>query len=344
MTVVLGIETSCDETAVGIVKDGKTILTNLLASHVDAHKSFGGVFPEISSRRHFDLLLPLVKEALDEASLTFSNIDVIAVANRPGLMGSLLMGVNCAKSLAYALNIPIVSVNHIEAHLYAAMMSENDFTVPSLGLIASGGHTTLVNIMGINEYEVIGQSVDDSVGEAFDKVGRLLDIPYPAGPKMEELARGGDCRRFDFGDTRLKTDPFSFSYSGLKTKALYLLKGQNRSSKDETILPQDQFSDFAASFQEHALTPLVLAAKNACLEFGISKVYIGGGVSCNQRFREIFDNLMPKHVLVVWPKKGLCLDNGAMIAGLGYQNFLKSGQKGENLSLTAFPSGKCLSL
>lgn len=343
MTIVLGIETSCDETAIAIVEDGKKVLTNLLASHIDVHESFGGVFPEMSSRRHFELLIPLIEKALAEVGLSLNDIDLIAVANKPGLIGSLLMGVNTAKALSYALNIPLVSVNHIEAHLYAAMMSDDDFTIPSLGLITSGGHTSLVNIRGLSSYEIIGETVDDAVGEAFDKVGRLMDIPYPAGAKIETLAKTGDKEAFSFNDTRLKKDPFNFSYSGLKTKALYYLKGQNRSSKDKTIIAPDQMKDFAASFQESALTPLVNATLQACEEFGIKKVYVGGGVSINKRFREIFSELKKDDISISWPKFDLCLDNGAMIAGLGYQNFLKKNQISENLSLTASPSGKCLS-
>ncbi len=343
MTIVLGIETSCDETAIGIVQDGKKIITNLIASHVDIQETFGGVFPEMSSRRHFDLLLPLIKKSLSDAKLSLEEIDLIAVANRPGLMGSLLMGVNVAKTLAYARSIPLVAVNHIEAHLYAAMMSDDDFTYPAIGLIASGGHSSLIKIHDLGKYEIIGSTVNDAVGESFDKVGRLLNIPYPAGPKIEKLALGGDKDRYKFTTAQVKDKPYSFSYSGLKTQALYTLKGKNNNSQAPTLLNESDYSDFAASFQEAALTPLVHAALAACDEFGITKIYVGGGVSINQRFRKIFSEIKNPEISISWPKLDLCLDNGAMIAGLGYQIFLKSGKTPENLSLSAFPTNKCLS-
>ena len=344
MTVVLGIETSCDETAIGIVKDGKEILCNIYASHIDIHETFGGVFPEMSSRRHFDLLLPTIKKSLSDTSLTFDDIDLIAVANRPGLMGSLLMGVNVAKTLAYSLNIPIVGVNHLEAHLYGAMMSEKDFTTPSIGLIASGGHTSLLRISSLGSYTVLGNTLDDAVGEAFDKVGRLLNLTYPAGPKIEQLAKSGSAEKFPFKRKTQNKHPYNFSYSGLKTQALYMLKGQNGNSKSETIIKESDFKDFAASFQECALLPLVKGALLACENEGLTKIYVGGGVSNNQRFREIFSNLKNEEISVVWPKSGLSLDNGAMIAGLGHQIFIRAGKIGENLSLSAIPTIKSLSI
>lgn len=337
MTKVLGIETSCDETAIGIVEDGEEILCHLLTSHIETHESFGGVFPEMSSRRHFELLLPLIKKSLEQVHLTFHDLDLIAVANRPGLIGSLLMGVNCAKSLGYALNIPVIGVNHLEAHLYAAMMSEREFITPAVGLIASGGHTAVVKIDALGEYQILGQTIDDAVGEAFDKVGRLLGLAYPAGPKIERLALDGDPNAFSF---HIKSRGCDFSYSGLKTQALYLLKGQNQPSTAPTIISEEAIPDFAASFQEAALQQLVQNTKKACKMTGLQKVYVGGGVANNERLRKLFDEITDLDI--TWPQPGLSLDNGAMIAGLGYHVFKRREKQSEIFSLTALPTAKTL--
>ncbi len=315
MTLILGIETSCDETAIGIVRGGKEILCNQLSSHIDIHQTFGGVFPELSSRRHFDLLLPLIDRSLKESNITMDEIDKVAVSYMPGLMGSLLMGINAAKALAYAYDLPLVPINHIEAHLYAAMMSEEEFVTPALGLIASGGHTALVKINSLGSYEPLATTIDDAVGEAFDKVGRLLNLSYPAGPKIEQLARGGDTSAYPFSTKRREGH---FTYSGLKTQALYLLKGHNGCSTSPSLLNENDLPHFAASFQEAALVQLVDLTLKAAKDHQLSKIYVGGGVSNNRRLRAIFEEKRETGISVSWPTAGLSLDNGAMIAGLAY--------------------------
>ncbi len=333
MTLILGIETSCDETAIGIVQDGKKILCNQLASHIELHQAFGGVFPEMSSRHHFDLLLPLIDSSLKESNLTMNDIDKVAVSYMPGLIGSLLMGVNVAKTLAYAYGIPLIPINHIEAHLYAAMMSEDEFVTPAIGLIASGGHTALVKIDSLGKYETLSSTIDDAVGEAFDKVGRLLNLTYPAGPKIEQLAKGGNTSAYPFSNKRREGH---FSYSGLKTQALYFIKGNNGASSSPTLLKEEDLPHFAASFQEAALIPLVEATLKAAKEHHLSKIYVGGGVSNNRRLRALFEEKRDAGTSVTWPTPGLSLDNGAMIAGLAYHK----EPMDPYFSLTALPTSK----
>ncbi|MCB1107258.1 MAG: tRNA (adenosine(37)-N6)-threonylcarbamoyltransferase complex transferase subunit TsaD [Chlamydiia bacterium] len=306
---VLGIETSCDETAVAVVEDGFKILTNLVASQAKVHEQYGGVYPEVASRHHVDALLPLVEEATKD-----HDIDLIAVANGPGLMGALLMGVIGAKTLAYGWKKPLVGVNHVEAHLYSAMMGKETL-FPSLGIVISGGHTFLARMEGISDYKILGTTVDDAVGEAFDKVAALLGYPYPGGPHIETLAMGGDPQRFSFRAGRVKESPLDFSFSGLKTNVLYAVKGNGGSKKGPTIISNEEKKDLAASFQEVALRDIVDKALIAAKTFDCQAIYIGGGVSQNQKLRVLFQN---SPYPVFYPGKGLCADNGAMIAGLGY--------------------------
>ncbi len=306
---VLGIETSCDETAVSVVEEGKKILVNLVASQADVHKAYGGVFPEVASRHHIDRLLPLIEEATAS-----HEIDLIAVANGPGLMGALLMGVTAAKTLAYGWDKSLVGVSHVKAHLYAAMM-EVEPVFPALGVVVSGGHTFLAKMTGVCEYEILGTTVDDAVGEAFDKVAALLGYPYPGGPEIEKLAKTGDPSKYAFRGGRVKGRPLDFSFSGLKTNVLYKVKGANCDRKGPTIIEEDAKKDIAASFQEAALQDVVNKALIAAKTFDCQGIYLGGGVTQNKRLRELFGK---SPYPVFWPPKGLGLDNGAMIAGLGY--------------------------
>ena len=317
--IVLGIETTCDETAASLVKDGRQILTNVVHSQIDVHKQYGGVFPEMASRRHVEFLLPIVEEALQG-----KKPDLIAVATQPGLMGALLMGLSCAKALSYAWDIPFVGVNHIEAHLYAAMMPLEHPPYPAIGLIVSGGHTSLLKILGVGAYEWIGSTLDDAVGEAFDKTARVLGLPYPGGPEIEKLAKQGDPKKVPFKPGRIKDRPFHFSFSGLKTQVLY--------TKDF------EKADIAASFQEVALSDLVDKALLAARTFGLKTIYVGGGVSNNKRLRALFAEKGPD-IQVFWPPRGLSLDNAAMIAGLGYHVYQKKGC-GDSLDLVPTPTNR----
>lgn len=320
--LVLGIESTCDETAASVVRDGKEILSNVISSQADLHKKYGGVFPELACRRHIDDLIPVIDQALLQAQVKAKDIDLIAVAKGPGLIGALLIGLNAAKGLALAWDKPFVGVNHVEAHLYAAMMSQEAPIFPSLGVVVSGGHTFLVKILEIGTYEMIGATVDDAVGEAFDKVAALLGLPYPGGPAIEALAKTGDPSLYSFKAGKVKERPWDFSFSGLKTNVLYTVKGPQSQKGDPLLIAEDQKAHIAAAFQETALSDVVEKSIKAAQEFNCQAIYLGGGVSNNQRLRQLFKE---KKVPIFWPPAGLSLDNGAMIAGLGYHLFQKKG-------------------
>lgn len=311
--IVLGIESTCDETGAAVVKDGKTILSNVLASSADLHEKYGGVFPEIACRRHIEVLLPVIDEAIQRAHITPEEIDLIAVAKGPGLVGALLIGMNGAKGLSIAWNKPFIGINHVEAHLYASMMELEKIPKPALGVVLSGGHTLLLKIADVGDYEPLGTTVDDAIGEAFDKVATLLGLPYPGGPPLEQLAKMGDPSRFSFSAGKVKRNPLDFSFSGLKTAVLYAVKGLG------SLVPS-QKSDLAASFQETALQDIANKARLASRAFSCQAIFLGGGVCNNLRLRAIFAETFPS-LPVYWPPFGLSIDNAAMIAGLGAKKF-----------------------
>ena len=312
---VLGIESTCDETSASIVKDGRQILSLVTASSADIHAQYGGVFPELACRRHIEAIIPVIQEALSKAKMTPNDIDLIAVAKGPGLVGALLIGMQAAKGLAIAWGKPLIGVNHVEAHLYAAMMDvKKPLPFPALGLVLSGGHTLLLKIQDVGEYTPIGTTVDDALGEAFDKVAILLGLPYPGGPHVEELALRGNPKSHPFRAGRVKRSPFDFSFSGIKTSVLYAV----RDKKD--LCPQEK-ADIAASFQEAALSDIVHKTKLALSNE--TAIYLGGGVCNNLRLRTLFAQQFPD-LNIFWPPKDLCLDNAAMIGGLGFQKFLRN--------------------
>jgi N6-L-threonylcarbamoyladenine synthase len=329
--LVLGIESTCDETACAVVRDGQTILSNVVASQIDLHREFGGVVPELACRRHIDVVIPVLDEALKEANVTLPQIDLFAVAHGPGLIGALLIGLNTAKALALAEQKPFIGVNHIEAHLYAALMShqKESLSFPCLGVVISGGHTTLVLMKDIGQYELIGQTVDDAIGEAFDKVAKILGLPYPGGPYIEALAKKGNPFHYSFKAGHVKGRPLDFSFSGLKTAVLYALKGQN--AQHSVSISEEEKAHLAASFQETAFKDLVSKTLSAASSLGIKNILFGGGVSNNQYLRHLFEMTNP-HLNYLWPSLGLSLDNAAMIAGLGYHQYIRRG-KGDSLDL-----------
>lgn len=331
--LVLGIESTCDEMAIALVREGKEILCNVIASQSQFHRQFNGVFPEMAARQHVDLFIPTLESALKEANVSKESIDLIAVAKGPGLIGSLLIGINGAKALSLAWNVPLIGVNHVEAHLYAAMLSNPIDAFPALGVVVSGGHTFLVRITAIGSYELIGTTLDDAVGEAFDKVARLLDLPYPGGPEIENLAKEGDPKRFPFKAGKIKNHPWDFSFSGLKTSVLYAVKGQNGGKNGISVISDIDKKDIAASFQETALGDIADKALAAASAFGCRALYFGGGVTQNKRLRQIIENRST--LPVYWPAKGLSLDNGAMIAGLGFHQYKGTS---ELLSLEPMPN------
>lgn len=332
--LVLGIESTCDETACAIVRDGREILANVISSQIDLHAEYGGVVPELACRRHVDVLIPIIDEALIQAGLSLEEIDLIAVAHGPGLIGALLIGLNAAKTISLALNKPFIGVNHVEAHLYAAIMSaKQEVIFPALGIILSGGHSMLMRMDGIGHYQLIGQTIDDAIGEAFDKTAKILGLPYPGGPYIEALACQGNPKRFAFKAGRVKGSPLDFSFSGLKTAVLYAVKGQPALAQSLPALSDEDKADIAASFQQAAFTDVLQKALLAAENSACQTLIFGGGVTNNQKLRQMFAE-KALHLNQLWPSLGLSLDNAAMIAGLGYHHFRKRGC-GDNLTLEA---------
>ncbi|MBM3201720.1 MAG: tRNA (adenosine(37)-N6)-threonylcarbamoyltransferase complex transferase subunit TsaD [Chlamydiae bacterium] len=323
--IVLGIESTCDETAAAVVKNGREVLSHVVASQTDLHCRLGGVMPELASRQHVDIILPIIDKALQEANCP---IDLIAVASEPGLMGALLIGINTAKTLSWSLGIPFVGVNHIEAHLYAAMM-ETEPTFPAIGVVLSGGHTSILKIRAIGSYELISQTVDDAIGEAFDKVARLLGLPYPGGPEVEKLAKLGNPHAYKLTAGQVKKLPLHFSFSGIKTQVLYQIGNQELSSQ--------QKADLAASFQHTVFTDVVEKTTKIAKEHGCEHIFLGGGVTNSEALRSYFSTSKLK---IHFPKREYSLDNGVMIAGLGYHVFQRKGA--DNYDLTASPRSACL--
>ena len=323
--IVLGIESTCDETAASIVVDGFKILSNVIASQDDIHSIYGGVFPELASRRHVEVIIPIIEEAIRKAKISIDDIDLISVANKPGLIGSILIGLNTAKALAFAWNKPFVGINHIEAHLYAAMMTRENLKnleFPAIGVVISGGHTLILEIENIGKYRKLGTTIDDAIGEAFDKTANILGLSYPGGPAIEKLAKDGDDSYFSFKKPKIDNNIFNFSFSGLKTKVLYTAKGQGANKNSPLIISENEKKHLAASFQRVAFEDVIEKTFLAADQSNAKAIYIGGGVSNNRKLRENFDKNNFKKFPIYWPPFKLSLDNAAMIAGLAYHKFV----------------------
>lgn len=328
---VLGIETSCDETACAVVGEGGEILSNVVLSQVRLHSPFAGVVPEIACRAHVHWLVRVIEMALEEAGASKESIDAVAVTNRPGLIGALLIGVAAAKSLALVLDKPLVAVDHLQAHIYSAIMSNPALDYPFPAMVISGGHTAIYRALAPGESELLGATTDDAVGESFDKVAKILGLSYPGGPSIARAAQEGDPRAVDFPRPLLGPDSLKFSFSGLKTAVLYHVRGQDMQSP-RTLRP-GEVEDIAASFQEAALDVLLEKALRAIEQTGERKIALTGGVAANSRLREKFSAEAPG-LEVFFPPLELCTDNAAMVAGLGCE-LIKSGRKAE-LDLDAF--------
>lgn len=323
---ILGIESSCDETSVSIVKNGREVLSNVIDSQIPIHEKFGGVVPEIASRNHIEAISRVTEKALAEANITFEKIDVIACTHGPGLVGALLVGVSYAKALSYALNKPLVGVNHIEGHIAANYLTYPELEPPFLAVIISGGHTHLVHVKGYNEFELLGKTRDDAIGEAFDKVARVIGLGYPGGPKVDKLAKEGVD---NIPLPKVQIEGLDFSFSGIKT-AVINLHHKN---------PDVNKADLAASFEETVSNLLVEHTKKALSQTGLRKVVLAGGVSANSYIRKKFDLLAKeKDVQVFYPEMKLCTDNAAMIASAGFYNF--QAGKTADLTLNAVPNLK----
>ena len=316
MTVglTLGIETSCDETAASVVTSEKVVLSSVVSSQVDLHARYGGVVPEVASRAHVGLINPVIAQALVEAGIEYNDIDLIAATKGPGLVGSLLVGVSAAKALSLVWGKPYIGVNHLEAHLYSCFLEEPDMELPLIVLLVSGGHTILVSMEDHMEYSILGQTLDDAVGEAYDKVARYLGLGYPGGPEIDRLAEKGD-NSIDFPRPMIK-EGFDFSFSGLKTAVINYVRKN----------PETPPEDIATSFQEAVVEVLTTKARKAALETGAKGLCIGGGVAANSRLREAIYNIcLEDGIHPFIPSRSYCTDNAAMVAATGWLRFKKDG-------------------
>jgi N6-L-threonylcarbamoyladenine synthase len=327
--IVLGIETSCDETAAAIVKDAKTVCSSVISSSLNFHKKYGGIVPEIAFRKQMETITQVVECALKDAGLGLKDVDLISVTDGPGLLGSLLVGVSFAKALSFSRNIPLVGVNHLYSHIYAGFLNKGVNKFPFVSLVVSGGHTSLYYVRSLNKISLLGSTQDDACGEAFDKVAKILNLGYPGGPVIEKLARKGDAQKLKFACSNTRK-PLDFSFSGIKTAVLYYAQKNFKSSRVADY--KTKVADICSSFQECVLNVLVDKSLLACSIKKVKSLVVGGGVAANLTLREKFNkSAAGKKIKVVFPIKEFCMDNAAMVAGLGCWLY-KSGQK-SNLSL-----------
>lgn len=330
-TYILGIESSCDETAAAVVKNGREILSNVINTQIDIHKKYGGVVPEIASRKHIENIDAVIDEALLASGKTLDDIDAIAVTNGPGLVGALLVGVSEAKAIAYAKNLPLVPVHHIRGHITANFLAHPDLEPPFVCLVASGGHSHIVNVKSYTDFEVLGRTRDDAAGEAFDKIARVLGLGYPGGPLVDKLAKEGNPKAIDFPRVKMDKDSLDFSFSGVKTAVInYIHKAEQ---KGEEI----NRADVAASFQDAVTDALCEHTIEGAKRVGAKTIAIAGGVASNSNLREKMTRECEKlGINVVYPPPVLCTDNAAMIAAAGYYSFIEGVRGG--LDLNAIPN------
>ena len=331
--LVLGIETSCDETGVAVYDSERGLLAHCLYSQVKLHAEYGGVVPELASRDHVRKILPMLDKVLAEANVSKSDLDAIAYTSGPGLMGALMVGGSVATAMAYSLEIPVLGVHHMEGHLLAPMLEENPPAYPFVALLVSGGHTQLVSVTGLGQYQLLGESIDDAAGEAFDKTAKLLDLDYPGGPRLAAMAESGNIDRFDFPRPMTDRPGLDFSFSGLKTFTRLLIE----KNRGDDVLPDDQtMADICAGFQEAVVDTLVIKCHRALKQAGVKTLVIAGGVSANTRLRTKLEQSLAKEGgKVFYARHEFCTDNGAMIAYAGCQRLL-AGEK-NSLEISATP-------
>jgi N6-L-threonylcarbamoyladenine synthase len=320
---ILGLETSCDETAAAVIADGKIIKSSVVASQTKLHEKYGGVVPEIASRAHIENIYPVIKEALRQANVTKDDIDAVAVANQPGLTVALVVGVTAAKTLSFAWQKPLIAIDHLHAHIQSAVLAEHDIKLPAVALIVSGGHTSLYDYRSPLEPKLLGYTIDDAAGEAFDKVATILNLPYPGGPAIETIAKDGNPKAIAFPRSMLDRDSVDFSFSGIKTAVLYYCQGQDMKgqSKVDSMTPK-QIADIAASFQAAVVDVLVKKTLRAVKKIGAETVLLGGGVAANSMLRlklqQACDESGQK---LLTAQKQYCTDNAVMVASLAYHKY-----------------------
>lgn len=330
---LLAIESSCDETAAAVVRNGKEVLSNVISSQIELHKLYGGVVPEIASRKHIENINQVIDEAMEESGLSYDDIDAIAVTYGPGLVGALLVGVAQAKALSYALNKPLVGVNHIEGHISANYIENKDLKPPFLAMVISGGHTHLVMVEDYGKYSIIGKTRDDAAGETFDKVARAIGLGYPGGPKIDKLAMQGNSKAIEFPRAHIEGAPFDFSFSGVKSAVLNYINVAKM--KDEKICVED----IAASIQESVVDVIVSHTIMAAKEYNVKSVALAGGVAANSGIREGMRKACDENgINLYYPSIGLCTDNAAMIGAAGYYEYINGIRHG--LDLNAIPNLK----
>lgn len=333
---ILGIESSCDETAAAVVLDGREILSSVVHSQAALHAVYGGVVPEIAGRSHLQMILPVIDQALERAGLDLDAIDAIAVTTRPGLIGSLLVGLSAAKAIAYVRGLPLVGVHHIEAHVHAATMESPERCHPCLALVVSGGHSAIYRADSETELHLLGTTLDDAAGEAFDKVAHILGLGYPGGPAVSRLAQDGDPYAIDLPRYRPPPDRFGFSFSGIKTAVLYHVRGQDARSPTPPPESIPDRADVAASFERAVVDVLVEETLRAARMQRLETILVAGGVACNSRLRrEMTERARSAGLRAIFPSPAYCTDNAAMIAGLGY-HVLAAGRTA-SLDLDASP-------
>jgi N6-L-threonylcarbamoyladenine synthase len=338
---ILGIETSCDETAAAVVADGRQVKSSVVASQTKLHEKYGGVVPEIASRAHIEKIYPVIAEAIEQAGVSKDEIDGVAVANQPGLTIALVVGVTAAKTLAFAWEKPLIAINHLHAHLQSAMLAEEKLELPAVALIVSGGHTCLYDCESPLELTLLGSTIDDAAGEAFDKVATILKLSYPGGPSIEKAAKHGNPKAIKFPRSMLGRDSLDFSFSGIKTAVLYYCRGQDMKGEDRAdSMSEQEIADVAASFQAAVIDVLVKKTQRAAKRIGAKTILLGGGVAANGELRsaleKMCDTSKPARKLLVAPKQ-YCTDNAVMVASLAYHKF-KAGFFAD-LTLEAKASG-----
>ncbi len=322
---ILGIETSCDETAAAVVADGREVRSSVVASQNKLHEKYGGVVPEIASRAHIEKIYPVISEAMERAAVGQDDLDAVAVANQPGLTIALVVGVTAAKTLSFMWGKPLIAINHLHAHLQSALLSDEKLELPAVALIVSGGHTCLYQADSPLELRLLGSTIDDAAGEAFDKVATILKLPYPGGPNIERIAKQGNPKAVDFPRSMLGRDSLDFSFSGLKTAVLYYCRGQDMEGSDRVdSMSEQEIADIAASFQAAVIDVLVRKTKRAADRVGARTVLLGGGVAANGTLREAMQEMCqkgrPPRRLLVAPKQ-YCTDNAVMVASLAYHKY-----------------------